>query len=149
MPLPAVYNKNNAPDSGVRLERVTLKDVADIHIEIVNQKFKSSEEGIDYSISKMKEVIKSKEKITIGGSNGYEAIGTVCTANCNDPSKSLYFPFSIMYVSDHGIIFKMKYSEGNLDVGWKEKREDWKYYNEYKDIISTFTFSPININKTN
>ncbi len=136
---------SQSTDTGILFEKIVLQEVANIRIEIVSQtqEIKSAEEGIDRSISQMKDIIKPKEKIIGGKYEGYDVIGTVCTKICNGSSDDIYSPFSVIYFSNNDIIIKVKYSEGTLGLGWKEGIKDWKFYDEYKSIISTFKFTNI------
>ena len=116
-----------------------MSDVADMHVEVADPtRFKSIEDGIYYTTANMKEVIKQEATVNVGKYQGYEVIGTVCVQWCKYPQNAKYAPFSVIYFSDGKYLFKVKYSEGILGKGWKENMEDWKYYSEFKDTLSTF-----------
>lgn len=138
-----VMDSNQTSDLEIFLEKTVSPEVADIHVEVVSdtQSITSADEGINTSISQMKEIIKPKEKINLGTYEGYEVIGTVCTRICTGSAEDIYSPFSIIYVSHNNTVIKMKYSEGTLGVGWKNTMEEWRFYNEYKNIISTLKFN--------
>lgn len=142
------YPKDWSIDNGkttdlhIWLEKKLLEEVASLHIEVVSQtqKIKSSEDGSDYIVSQMKNIIKPKEKINVGEYEGYEVVGTICTGTCNGSPEDMYFPFSVIYFSNDHVVIKVKYSEGVLGLGWKKEIKDWKFYDEYKGIISNIKF---------
>lgn len=136
-------DENQTTGLDIWLEKKVEKEVADIHIEVVSKtkNIKSAQEGMNYIVSQMKDVIKLEEKIMIGNYEAYEVIGTICTSICRESSDDSYYPFSVIYLSNNDTVIKIKYSEGTLDVGWKNTIKDWKYYDEYKKIISTLTFN--------
>ena len=133
-------DKNHYSDADFLLEKIALQEVADIHFEIVSQTqgIKTAEEGASLSAFQMSKVIKSQEKIRVGKYEGYEVIGTICTRLCLGSAEDVYSPFSIIYFSKNGVIIKIKYGEGQLGSGWKGAIENWKFYEEYKNIVSTF-----------
>jgi len=134
--------KNHTTDLDIWLEKEDSKEVASIHIEVVSQtkNIKSAKEGTDYIVSQMKNIIKPEENISIGTYEGYEVIGAICISICKESLNDGYFPFSVIYFSNNDTVIKIKYSEGTLGIGWKNTVKDWKYYEEYKKIISTITF---------
>lgn len=132
-------------DLEVWIEKKDVSEIAHFHIEVVSetQNIKTALDGINLSISQIKNVIKPKKEIIIGNYRGYEVIGTVCTKICNGSADDVYSPFSIIYFLYNDTVIKIKYSEGMLGVGWKNTTEEWKSYDEYKNIISTFKFNEI------
>lgn len=121
------------------LKEVDL-DHAIIDIEIVSQtrNITSAESALDAIAGKMKEVTQEKKKITVGDYVGYEAIGTLCTAECSSESSQAYSLLSIIYFSDSKEVFYIDYIEELAGSGYKGALKDWKYYDEFKNIISTF-----------
>ncbi|MDO8530083.1 MAG: hypothetical protein Q7S10_01625 [bacterium] len=120
------------------------KEVAGIHIEVISQTEKpaSIEAGIDKVILGMREVMVPKREISLGAHVGYEVVGTLCIQQtCLDEKDGMYAPFSVIYFSNGKEIFEAQYGEGVMGAGWKNNIIDWKYYEEYKSIISTFTYN--------
>lgn len=130
----------NTTDLKLRLLKQDGKEESTIDTEIVSQtrKIKSAEAAIDSIIKKMKDAIKPKEKIDIGNYTGYEAIGTLCTAVCNGSSEDVYSLLSIIYFSNNDEVFYVDYIEGTIGGEYKDNIKDWKHYDEFKNIISTF-----------
>lgn len=138
-------DKNQTTDLDIWLEKIVEKEVASLHIEIASktQNIKSTKEGVDYIISQMKNIIKPEKQVIIQNSEAYEVIGTICTSICNGSSEDIYSPFSIIYIAHNDTVIKIKYSEGTLGTGWKNSIDNWKYYDEYKQIISTIIFNTL------
>ena len=138
-------DESHTTNLDIWLEKKVEKEVADIHIEVASQtqSIKSTQEGMDYIISQMKDIVKPKEKIGIETYEAYEVIGTICTSICTGSPDDTYFPFSVIYLSNKDTVIKIKYGEGTLDIGWKNTIENWKYYDEYKKIISTISFNTL------
>ena len=129
-------------DLHIWVQKEALEEVASLHIEVIdkNEKIKSNEDGINYIISQMKVIIKN-EPIKIDNLEGREVIGTICTGFCSGLPSDPIFSFSVIYFSKDDIIIKIKYGEGKLNEGWKKIIDEWKFYDEYKNIISTFKFN--------
>ena len=134
-------DSNQTNDLHLWLQKEISKEVASLHIEVASQtqNTKSTEDGVSYIISQMKDITK-QEKVKIGEFDGYEVIGMICTQICKESLDDPYFPFSVIYFSHNDTVLKIKYSEGTLGIGWKDTIKDWKYYDEYQKIISTFRF---------
>ena len=136
-------DKDHASD----LEFHLLKKEGDeqflIDMEFVSQtrNIADPEGAIDTIVKRMEYVVKPKEKITIGNNTGYEAIGKLCTALCDDLPNRTYSLFSIVYFSHGSQVFYLNYVEGITDLGFKDDIKNWKNYEEFKNIISTFKFT--------
>ena len=115
-------------------------ETAGLHLEVTSQtqKVKLAQAGIDNIILKMKNVVAPKKVIKVGAYSGYEVIGTLCTQMCTGSDEDMYTPFSIIYFSDGIEVFELQYGESVFGLGWKDGVKDWKYYNEFKNIVSTF-----------
>lgn len=125
------------------IKKVLNQETAGIHIEVVSQteKISSAEAGIDAMILKMKEVLVAKKEVQVGEYSGYEAVGTICVEDCAEGKEGAYNPFSITYFSDGNNVFEVQYGEGVMGQGWKDNIINWKYYEEFKQIISTFKYN--------
>ena len=117
---------------------------ANIDIEMIkendNRYITPLEQMVDNEALEMKNVIQPKNKIYIGEKEGYEIIGTTCTRICTGGQEDIFTPFAIVYLSHNNKIYKISYAEGITKVGWKDDIKDWKYYDEFKKILSTFKF---------
>ena len=134
-------DSNQTNDLHLWLQKQVFQEVASLHIEVASQTagIKTTQEGVSYITSQMKDILK-QERIKIGEVQGHEVIGLICTQVCRGLVDNPYFPFSVISFSDNDTVIKVKYSEGTLGSGWKKKADDWKYYNEFINIILTFRF---------
>ena len=98
------------------------------------------EKMVDKVASQMGKVIHPKKEIYVGGEKGYEIIGTLCTEICTGSPEDVFTPFAMIYLFHNDKIYKISYVEGITGVGWKNNIENWKYYNEFLKILSTFRF---------
>ena len=128
----------------VGLSKEVAGEAATVDIEIVrkndNRYMMPLEKMADNVASQMKNVIQPKKKVYAGGSEGYEVVGTLCTNICTGSPEDIFTPFSIIYFSHNDEIYKISYLEGVIGAGWKNDIEQWKYYDEFKEILSTFKF---------
>ena len=136
-------DNNQTNDLHIWIQKEILTEATSLHIEILDksEKIKSTKDGVNYIISQMKDITR-EEKIKIGDLDGYEVVGKICTGICKGLPSDPYFPFSVIYFSKNDVVIKVKYSEGTIGMGWKDTIDDWKFYSEYKNIISTFKFIP-------
>jgi len=128
----------------VGLSKEVAGEEATIDIEMIkendNRYMIPLEKMVDNAASQMKKVIQSKEKVYMEESEGYEIIGTLCTRICTGSPEDVFSPFAIVYLLHNNIIYKISYIEGITGVGWKDNKGDWKYYDEFQKILSTFRF---------
>ena len=138
-----VLDKEHTTDLEFHLSKQVDKEQATIDAEIVSQtrKIQSPEKAIDKIVARMKNVISPKGKIAIGSDVGYEAIGTLCTSICNGSSDDVYSLLSVIYFSHNNEVFYVDYIEGVMGQGWESDIKDWKYYGDFKNILSTFKFT--------
>lgn len=115
------------------------KDQAGIHLQIL--KIASAEKRLDETIAKMQEVILPKQPVTIGSYQGHEAIGTLCVGTCKGSAKDAYYPFSVTYLTgENRQVIQIQYAEA-LEGIWKKDMKEWKKYDQFKQIISTFNYT--------
>lgn len=117
-----------------------ISEQAGIHIELASQtqKITSAEAGIDGAVAKMKQVILPKQSVAF--LKGYEAIGTLCAGTCNDSNKDTYYPFSVTYLDGgDGQVIEIQYGEATDEI-WKKDMKEWKWYDQFKKIVSTFNY---------
>lgn len=133
-------DKDHSTDLELHFIKEMDKENATIDVEVVSQtrKIMSPEKAIDAIVAKMKNIVSPKEEIFIGDYRGYEAIGTLCTAVCNGSFQDTYSLLSVMYFSNGTEVFYVDYIEGTAELGWKDDIKNWKFYSDFKDIISTF-----------
>lgn len=133
-------DKDHSTDLELHFIKEMDKENATIAMEVVSQtrKITSPEKAINAIVAKMKSVVSPKEEISIGEYRGYEAIGTLCTAVCNGSSEDTYSLLSVMYFYNGTEVFYVDYIEGVAELGWKDDIKNWKFYSDFKDIISTF-----------
>ena len=136
-------DQNHTTDLHFSLSKEVDKENALIDEEVVSQtqKITSAETAIDKIVKKMKLVVTPKEKINIGNDVGYQATGTLCTSICTGSPDDVYSLFSIIYFSHGNDVFYLDYVEGIMGMGYKNNINDWKYYQDFKNIISTITFT--------
>jgi hypothetical protein len=136
-----VINSAGTDDNHLGLFRKIENDEsAGIHLEVISktQNVDSAAGAADAMAAIMKEVAVSKQEVAVGEYPGYELIGTLCVSTCDDAQKSEYGLFSVIYFSTQHQTFEIQYAEGAQATGWKTNKNDWKYYEEFKNIIGTF-----------
>lgn len=96
----------------------------------------------------MGKIIEEGRKVNIEDIRGYKIIAELCVRGCRGYSDDQFAPFSIVYLMDdkNKKVYGVSYFEGISGVGSKKTIEEWRYYSEFKQILSTFKF--IKIEKT-